>query len=228
MIHILLDRRRAQPRRSRRLVRALARDHERARGGVGRRAARRGAHEAGARRRRHRDEGDPGQPQARLRDADRQARPRRRAGPARRRRLRRRRRRPPADRRRARRLPARRRVGAERHAVLRVGGAGGQAGRYAGAVVLGHQVTNQLAQTLVKSLDVDMGFHLGADGIAGSKTIAFDHGAMQAAIGKLGDDLTTRLPAGPADRRPRRRRGLHRDRRAAARRGRGAARRTTR
>ena len=47
-------------------------------------------------------------------------------------------------------------------------------GAYVGAVVLGHQVTNQLAENLVKSLDIDMGFHLGADGVAGSRTIAFD------------------------------------------------------
>jgi hypothetical protein len=64
-------------------------------------------------------------------------------------------------------------------------------GGYVGAIVLGHKVTNQLAQTLVKSLDVDMGFHLGTDGVAGSRTIAFDHGPLQAAIGKLGDDVTT-------------------------------------
>jgi hypothetical protein len=64
-------------------------------------------------------------------------------------------------------------------------------GAYAGAVVLGHQVTNQLAQTLVKSLEVDMGFHLAGDGVAGSRTIAFDHAAMQAAIAKLGSDLST-------------------------------------
>jgi hypothetical protein len=64
-------------------------------------------------------------------------------------------------------------------------------GAYAGAVVLGHQVTNQLAQTLVKSLEVDMGFHLGGDGVAGSSTIAFDQAAMQAAIAKLGPDLTS-------------------------------------
>ena len=64
-------------------------------------------------------------------------------------------------------------------------------GAYVGAVVLGHQVTNQLAEKLVKSLDVDMGFHLGPDGVAGSKTIAFDHTQMQAAIAKLGDDLAT-------------------------------------
>jgi hypothetical protein len=62
-------------------------------------------------------------------------------------------------------------------------------GAYVGAVVLGHLVTNQLAEKLVKSLEVDMGFHLGPDGVAGSKTIAFDHAPLQAAIGKLGDDL---------------------------------------
>jgi hypothetical protein len=64
-------------------------------------------------------------------------------------------------------------------------------GGYVGAVVLGHQVTNQLAEKLVKSLDVDMGFHLGGDGIAGSKTIAFDYTKMQASIAKLGDDSAT-------------------------------------
>lgn len=64
-------------------------------------------------------------------------------------------------------------------------------GAYVGAVVLGHQVTNQLADSLVKSLDVDMAFHLGADGVAGSKTIAFDHARMQASIAKLGDDLAS-------------------------------------
>lgn len=64
-------------------------------------------------------------------------------------------------------------------------------GAYVGAVVLGHQVTNQLAQTLVKSLEVDMGFHLGADGIAGSRTIAFDHRPLQAAIARLVDEVTT-------------------------------------
>src|ERR1700733_6842927 len=61
-------------------------------------------------------------------------------------------------------------------------------GSYVGAVVLGHQVTNQLAETLVKSLEVAMGFPLAADGVAGSRTIAFDHGPMLAALGKLGDD----------------------------------------
>ena len=64
-------------------------------------------------------------------------------------------------------------------------------GGYVGAVVLGHQVTNELASKLVKSLAVDMGFHLGADGVAGSTTIAFDHAGMQAALAKLGDDQTS-------------------------------------
>jgi hypothetical protein len=64
-------------------------------------------------------------------------------------------------------------------------------GNYVGAVVLGHLVTNELATTLVKPLGVDMGFHLGPDGIAGSRTIAFDHAPMLAAIGKLGDDLAS-------------------------------------
>jgi len=65
-------------------------------------------------------------------------------------------------------------------------------GAYVGAVVLGHQVTNQLAEELIHKLDgsVDMGFHLGPDGIAGSKTIAFDHTVLQAALARLGDDLT--------------------------------------
>src|SRR5690349_19846557 len=42
---------------------------------------------------------------------------------------------------------------------------------YVGAVVLGHRVTNELAQKLVGSLGVDVGFFLGGDTVAGSKTI---------------------------------------------------------
>lgn len=64
-------------------------------------------------------------------------------------------------------------------------------GGYVGAVVLGHQVTNELAGRLVKSLAVDMGFHLGADSVAGSKTIAFDHAAIQAPLARLGPDAAT-------------------------------------
>ena len=61
-------------------------------------------------------------------------------------------------------------------------------GGYVGAVVLGHQATNELATKLVGTLDVDVGFHLGADGVAGSKTIAFDHSALTRPFAKLGAD----------------------------------------
>jgi hypothetical protein len=61
---------------------------------------------------------------------------------------------------------------------------------YVGAIVLGHQVTNALAAKLVSSLNVDVGFYLGKDDVAGSKTLALDHTIMQAAVGKLsGGDL---------------------------------------
>jgi hypothetical protein len=56
---------------------------------------------------------------------------------------------------------------------------------YAGAVVLGHKVTNELAQKLVSSLDVDVGFFLGDDDIAGSKALPLDHAKMQTAIKAL-------------------------------------------
>src|SRR5205807_8097218 len=49
---------------------------------------------------------------------------------------------------------------------------------YVGAIVLGHKVTNDLAQKLVSSLNVDVGFFLGDDDVAGSKTIALDHTKM--------------------------------------------------
>jgi hypothetical protein len=60
---------------------------------------------------------------------------------------------------------------------------------YVGAVVLGHAVTNELSQKLVGSLGVDVGFFLGGDAVAGSKTIALDTKPMEAAISKLGGDL---------------------------------------
>lgn len=56
---------------------------------------------------------------------------------------------------------------------------------YAGAVVLGHKVTNELAQKLVSSLDVDVDFSLGDDDIAGSKSLPLDHAKMQKAIAAL-------------------------------------------
>jgi hypothetical protein len=56
---------------------------------------------------------------------------------------------------------------------------------FAGAVVLGHKVTNELAQKLVSSLDVDVDFSLGDDDIAGSKSLPLDHSKMKTAIQAL-------------------------------------------
>ena len=61
---------------------------------------------------------------------------------------------------------------------------------YVGAVVLGHAVTNDLAQKLVGSLGVDVGFFLGNDTVAASKTITLDTKPMEGLIGKLGGDVT--------------------------------------
>jgi hypothetical protein len=61
---------------------------------------------------------------------------------------------------------------------------------YIGAVVLGHQVTNELAQKLVGSLRVDVGFYLGDNTVATSKTIALDQATLATESGKLtGGDL---------------------------------------
>jgi hypothetical protein len=61
---------------------------------------------------------------------------------------------------------------------------------YVGAVVLGYKVTNELAQTLAAPLEVDLGFHLGNDDVASSKSVALDHKPMQEAASKLpGNDL---------------------------------------
>jgi hypothetical protein len=56
---------------------------------------------------------------------------------------------------------------------------------YSGAVVFGHQVTNKLAKELVGSLEVDVGFFLGADTMAGSKSIALDQTILQREVGRL-------------------------------------------
>jgi len=56
---------------------------------------------------------------------------------------------------------------------------------YAGAIVLGHQVTNALAQRLVKSLDVDVGFYLAKDEVAGSKTLAVDATPLVDAVKRI-------------------------------------------
>ncbi len=56
---------------------------------------------------------------------------------------------------------------------------------YVGAIVLGHKVTNELAQTLVSSLNVDLAFYLGEDDIAGSKSLPLDKTKMQSALATL-------------------------------------------
>ena len=56
---------------------------------------------------------------------------------------------------------------------------------YVGAVVLGHQVTNDLAAKLVGSLDVDIAFFLGGDPVAANKSVLLDQAALQDAYGKL-------------------------------------------
>ena len=61
---------------------------------------------------------------------------------------------------------------------------------YVGAVVLGHKLTNELAQKLVSGLDVDVAFYLGDDAVAGSKTIALDQAKLQTAVAALaGTDI---------------------------------------
>lgn len=62
---------------------------------------------------------------------------------------------------------------------------------YVGAIVLGHAVTNQLSTKLVSSLNVDVGFYLGKDDVAGSKNLAIDHAPLLDAVKKLtGTDLS--------------------------------------
>jgi hypothetical protein len=58
---------------------------------------------------------------------------------------------------------------------------------YVGAVVLGHKVTNELAQKLVSGLNVDVSFYLDKDAVAGSKTAALDQAKMQSALATLKD-----------------------------------------
>jgi hypothetical protein len=62
---------------------------------------------------------------------------------------------------------------------------------YVGAIVLGNKITNELAKTVVGGLDVDVGFYLGNDDVASSRTVALDHAPMLSALGKLsGGDLS--------------------------------------
>ncbi len=61
---------------------------------------------------------------------------------------------------------------------------------YVGAIVLGHAVTNELAKKLVSSLEVEVGFYLGKDEVAGSKSLSVDPKPMLAAVQKLaGGDI---------------------------------------
>jgi len=69
---------------------------------------------------------------------------------------------------------------------------------YAGVVLLGHKVTNELAQKLVQTFhddkhaerNIDLAFFLGNDDVAGSQTTALDHKALGDAVGKLsGNEL---------------------------------------
>ncbi len=62
---------------------------------------------------------------------------------------------------------------------------------YVGAIVLGHKVTNELATKLVSSLNVDVGFYLGNDDVAGSKTMAIDHTKMLKSLETLKGDMAT-------------------------------------
>jgi hypothetical protein len=62
---------------------------------------------------------------------------------------------------------------------------------YVGAIVLGNKITNELAKTVVGGLDVDVGFYLGNDDVASSRTVALDHAPMLSSLGKLaGNDLS--------------------------------------
>jgi hypothetical protein len=65
------------------------------------------------------------------------------------------------------------------------------ASEYIGAVVLGHQVTTELAKKLVTSLAVDVAFYVGDNTTASSRTIALDQAALKAGVGALtGADLS--------------------------------------
>ncbi len=64
-------------------------------------------------------------------------------------------------------------------------------GEYVGAVVLGHQVTNELAKKLVGSLAVDVAFYAGDNTAASSRTIALDHATLQGGLRALtGTDIS--------------------------------------
>ncbi len=68
---------------------------------------------------------------------------------------------------------------------------------YQGAIVLGHAVSPKLAESLVKALDVNLGFYLGAQPIASTATAVFDGELLAKAMqrtGALREDCTAATP----------------------------------
>jgi hypothetical protein len=61
---------------------------------------------------------------------------------------------------------------------------------YAGAIILGHKVTQDLATKLVGDLNVDVEFFLGQTDAGGSKTISFDKAALVDNVKKLSGDIS--------------------------------------
>ncbi|HTJ43399.1 MAG TPA: MXAN_5187 family protein, partial [Kofleriaceae bacterium] len=55
---------------------------------------------------------------------------------------------------------------------------------YEGAVVLGHAVSTNLAKTLVKALDVDIGFYIGGDAVASTSEAVFAKDTLASAVPK--------------------------------------------
>jgi len=61
---------------------------------------------------------------------------------------------------------------------------------YAGAIILGHKITQDLATKLVGDLNVDVEFFLGQTEAGGSKTISFDKTALADGVKKLSGDIS--------------------------------------
>lgn len=70
---------------------------------------------------------------------------------------------------------------------------------YAGAVVLGHKMTNELAQKLVSSLKVEVGFYIGNEDVAGSKTLAIEQSKLLNAVKALKEDPSKDCGSHPVD-----------------------------
>ena len=61
---------------------------------------------------------------------------------------------------------------------------------YAGAIILGHKITQDLASKLVGELNVDAEFSLGQTEAGASKTISFDKTALADGVKKLSGDIS--------------------------------------